>query len=126
MTNNVKDFIELHIDLLENSLNDFLLLATSDLSIYDQQNLIEILKSSGFNDVDKSIENILHYMITMELDTLDRDMYLTTFINRYFVGTLNMSMDYVFNYILDNEDEWDNEIHMKNGKYIVYPVGDHR
>ena len=125
MTEAVKNFIETNYELLEDEDNvvEFCHSAYNGLSIQQQKELIQVLNSAGIN-IDTAREQFIRFHITMTMETIERPVSLRVLIKRYFDGLLGFDEDWLFNYILDNEQEWDNKIELVNGSFKVFPVVD--
>lgn len=121
MTDSVKNFLEVNYELLDTDQDEFFHWAYNGLSIRQQQELIDVLTEAGI-DTESARERFMRFHITMTMETVERPVTLRVLIKRNFDGILGFDEDWLFNYILDNENEWDNKIEMINGTYYVYPV----
>ena len=123
MTEVVKNFLEVNYQLLDTDQNEFFHWAYNGLSIKSQQELVNVLAEAGI-DTEKARENFIRFLISMTMETIERPVTLRVLIKRNFAGILGFDEDWLFNYILDNEQEWDNKIKRINGTYYVYPAED--
>lgn len=123
MTEVVKNFIETNHSLLDTDPNEFCHSAYNGLSIQQQKELIHVLNTAGIN-IDEARERFVRFHITMTMDLVERPILLRVLISQYFSGVLGLDSDWFFQYILDNEQEWDNKIELVNGSYKVFPVVD--
>lgn len=123
MTDAVKNFLEVNYELLDTDQNEFFHIAYNGLSIRQQMELIRILSEAEI-DTSEARENFIRFHINMTMETIERPVTLRVLIKRNFEGILGFDEDWLFNYILDNEQEWDNKIELINGTYYVYPVID--
>ena len=121
MTEAVKKFLEVNYQLLDNDKNEFCHMAYNGLTRYQQKELMDILSEANI-DIEEARENFARFNIAMTFETVERPTALNTLITRYFNGILGLDTDWFFHYILDNEQEWDNEIKLSNGVFIVLPV----
>ena len=120
MTDAVKNFLEVNYELLDSDQNEFFHWAYNGLSIQQQQELINVLAIAGI-DVESGRETFMRFYIRMTMESIDRPVSLKVLINRYFEGILGFDEDWLFKYILDNQNEWDNKIELDHGIYYVYP-----
>lgn len=120
MTNAVKNFIETNYILLDTDPVEFFHSAYNGLSISQQKELVTVLEEASIPTQDAR-ETFIRFHITMTLETLERPVTLRVLVARFFDGILGFDADWIFNYILDNENEWDVEIALINGTYYVYP-----
>ena len=123
MTDAVKNFLEVNYELLDTDQNEFFHCAYNGLSLRQQQELINVISEAEI-DTESAREAFMRFHIMMTMETIERPVALRVLIKRYFSGVLGFDEDWLFNYILDNEQEWDNKIHLLNGTYYVYPVGE--
>ena len=123
MTEAVKNFLEVNYNLLDTDQNEFFHWAYNGLSIRQQMELVRVLSEAEI-DTSEARENFIRFHITMTMETIERPVTLRVLIKRNFEGILGFDEDWLFNYILDNEQEWDNKIELVNGTYFVYPVGE--
>ena len=123
MTDAVKNFLEVNYELLDTDPTEFFHWAYNGLSIRQQMELVRVLSEAEI-DTSEARENFIRFHITMTMETIERPVTLRVLIKRNFEGILGFDKDWLFNYILDNEQEWDNKIKLINGTYFVYPVGE--
>ena len=123
MTEAVKNFLEVNYELLDTDQTEFFHMAYNGLSISQQRELVYMLREANI-DTSESREQFIRFHIVMTMETIERPVTLRVLIKRYFDGILGFDEDWLFNYILDNENEWDNKIELINGTYYVYPVED--
>lgn len=123
MTESVKNFIETNYSLLDNDPIEFCHTAHNGLSRSQQKELMDILKESNIN-IDSAVEAFARFYIVMTMGIVERPVLLRVLISQYFNGVLGLDSDWFFQFILDNEQEWDNKIELVNGSYKVFPVVD--
>ena len=121
MNDTIKNFIEVNVDLLQTDPVEFFHIAYNGLSHYNQGELVSVLDNAGLNTY-AARESVFRYIITMMLDELGAKVSLRMFVSRKLAGVLGFKFDEAFNYVLDNEDEWNNTIRLENGMYYIYPV----
>lgn len=125
MTNDVKNFIETNWQLLDDNVVEFFHSAYNGLSLYCQKELIDVLQTAKI-DVEKARETTIHFIITMWMEDLGKPVYLSTFISRYLDGTLGYDADWLTDYIINNQSEWDDSVTIEiadNGDFLLYPEG---
>lgn len=121
MNINVKNFIETNYQLLETDPVEFFHSAYNGLSIPEQTQLVEALDEAEIETL-KARETVIRYIITMNFEVIERPVTLRVLVARMFRNVLGFDSEWLFNYILDNQNEWDNKIIKNNGTYYVYPV----
>ena len=121
MNINVKNFIETNYQLLETDPFEFFHAAYNGLSIPQQTQLVEALDEAEIETLEAR-ESVIRYIITMNFDVIERPVALRVIVARMFRNVLGFDSEWLFNYILDNQNEWDNKIIKTNGTYYVYPV----
>ena len=125
MTESVKNFIETNWQLLEDNAVEFFHSAYNGLSLYCQKELIDVLQTANI-DVEKAREITIHFIITMWMEDLDKPVYLSTLISRYLDGILGYNADWLTDYIIDNQSEWDDNVTIgitDNGDFLLCPEG---
>ena len=120
MTNEVKNFIETNIDLLDSAPNDFFMTAYNGLSIHEQSELIDVLNEAGI-EFQKSREAVLRFILTMNFDVLERPVFMQTYIDRYLFGILGYDYFELSQFILEESDEFDVDIVFENNDYKICP-----
>lgn len=123
MTNDVKNFIETNWQLLEDNAVEFFHSAYNGLSLYCQKELIDVLQTANI-DVEKARETTIHFIITMWMEDLDKPSYLSTFISRYLDGILGYDADWITDYIINNQTEWEDSVTIKIadlGDFLLFP-----
>ena len=123
MTDAVKNFLEVNYELLDTDQNEFLHWAYNGLNRSQQKELMNVLRDAEIN-IDTAVEAFARFHIVMTMETIERPVSLGVLISQYFNGLLGLDADWFFQYILDNEQEWDNKIQLINGVFKVLPVGD--
>lgn len=123
MNDTLKNFLETNIDLLESNQTEFFFTAYNALSGYNQTRLVELLDAAGL-DTYTSRERVFYYVVTRTLEDIEAPVQLRSLTNRYFAGALGFTTDAAISYILDNKSEWDSQIKLVNGVFIVYPSDD--
>ena len=123
MNHTVKYFIETNCDLLDTDSVEFWHKAENELSIVNQGSLVEYLEQAGFK-TEQDRERVLRYIITMQLFDVTSQTTLRAFIARYLTGILGFDADWLFDYIIDNKDEWDVNIETINGTTYITPQGE--
>ena len=121
MKDAVKNFLETNIILIETDPLAFFHSAYNGLTLREQKELIDVLNIAEI-DLEDARESFIRFHITMTMDVVTHRVSLDTLIDRYFVGILGFNFDWLFKYILDNQNEWDNKIENIGGTYYVYPV----
>lgn len=122
MTMEVKRYLETNKELLEqNNFYELLLFAYNSLVLKNQKDLVETLRKASI-DIDADLERVLYYIITRNFEDVQEPVYLRTFIDRYLLGILGSDFDYIFNLILDNEKDFEDQLEMQNGQYVVLPA----
>ena len=56
------------------------------------------------------------------MEDIDRQVSLRMFVARTLHNILGFDSEWIFNYILDNENEWDNKIELRNATYFIHPA----
>lgn len=120
MTEEVKNFIETNYELLDSDPNDFFMTAYNGLSIHQQGELIDILNDAGI-DFEQSRDAVLRFILTMNFDTLERPVFVDTYIARYLEGILGYDTFELRQFILEESDEFDVDIVVENNDYKIYP-----
>ena len=120
MTEEVKNFIETNYHLLDSDANDFFMTAYNGLSIHQQGELIDILNDAGI-DFEQSRDAVLRFILTMNFDTLERPVFVDTYIARYLKGILGYDNFELRQFILEESDEFDVDIVVENNDYKIYP-----
>lgn len=123
MTEAVKNFIETNYELLDTDAVEFCHSAYNGLSIQQQKELVNVLKTAGIN-IDKAREQFIHFHITMTMDLVDRVIFLETFVSRYLDGILGFNSEWLIDYIKDNKTEWDDSVYIEkdnDGEWKIYP-----
>lgn len=103
MTTSVKDFIEENVDLIETNLSVFFQKVKDDLPFIDHKEIIEILEKCGVHTLDARLENI-RYELMLETGVIYRNIYLDTFIDRYFSGMLGFDDEFIKKFIIQEKD----------------------
>lgn len=125
MTEEVKNFIETNWQLLEDNAIEFFHSAYNGLSLYCQKELIDVLQTANI-DVEKAREATLHFIITMHMNDFERPVYLSTFVERHLSGTLGYDTDWITDYIINNQTEWEDSVTINiadMGDFILFPEG---
>lgn len=120
MTEAVKNFIETNYHLLDSDSNDFFITAYNGLSIHQQGELIDILNDAGI-DFEQSRNTVLRFILTMNFDTLERPVFVDTYIDRYLKGILGYDNFELRQFILEESNEFDVDIVVENNDYKIYP-----
>ena len=123
MTEAVKNFLEVNYELLDTNQNEFFHIAYNGLSLSQQKELVTILSDAAI-DVDDAIESFIRFHINMTFQTIERPVTLKIIIKRYFDGILGLDDKWLYDYIINNQAEWDNKIESINGAHFVFPVVD--
>ena len=110
----VKNYFEEHISALDrDDWFEFVINAYQDLRSGEFNQLLEVLKSIEPKFEDK-VEPSLMYVITRALEDYDQDweaqpiMTIRQFLNRYMRSFFTFDIYYLENYVIANENEWDN------------------
>ena len=110
----VKNYFEEHISALDrDDWFEFIINAYQDLRSGEFNQLLEVLKSIEPKFEDK-VEPSLMYVITRALEDYDQDweaqpiMTIRQFLNRYMRSFFTFDIYYLENYVIANENEWDN------------------
>ena len=118
----VKNFIETNIQLLEdNQTFEFFISAYNGLDSGQQAELIRILDDSHVIDTKVVKEPVVRYIIDRAIEDLVENMNvpLTRFVYTQFPsGLLGETSGDLFEYILNNCDEWSREIDFKDNNII--------
>lgn len=123
MTIDVKNFIETNWQLLEDNAVEFFHSAHNGLSLHCQKELIDVLQTAKI-DVEKERETTIHFIITMWMEDLARPIFLSTFISRYLDGILGYDADWLNDYIINNQTEWEDKVTIEianQGDFLLYP-----
>ena len=110
----VKNYFEEHISALDrDDWFEFIINAYQDLKSEEFNQLLEVLKAIEPKFEDK-VEPSLMYVITRAFEDYDQDwdaapmMTIKQFLNRYMRSFFTFDIYYLENYIIANENEWDN------------------
>ena len=120
MNHAVKYFIETNCDLLDTDPVEFWHRAENELSIVNQGSLVEYLEQARFKTFDDR-ERVIRFVITMQLLDVSAKTTLRVFIARYLTGILGFDAEWLFDYIVDNKNEWDVKIERINGTTYIIP-----
>ena len=126
----VKNYFEEHISALDrDDWFEFIINAYQDLNSEEFNQLLEILKSIEPKFEDK-VEPSLMYIITRAFeDYADDDqaspiLTISGFLNRYMRSFFTFDIQYLENYIIANENEWDNVKKVSgNPQWRIYQNG---
>lgn len=105
MTEGVKNFLEVNAQLLDINQNEFFHIAYNGLTIPQQKELVSLLDDANI-DVAEARENFIRFHIGMTMETIERPIALETFIKRYEVVILGFDYEWLFDYIINNSEEW--------------------
>ena len=105
MTEGIKNFLEVNAQLLDTDQNEFFHIAYNGLTISQQKELVNLLGEANI-DVAEARENFIRFHIGMTMETIERPIALETFIKRYEVGILGFDYEWLFEYIINNSEEW--------------------
>ena len=110
----VKNYFEEHISALDrDDWFEFIINAYQDLRSEEFNQLLEVLKAIEPEFEDK-VEPSLMYVITRAFEDYDQDwdaqpiMTIRQFLNRYMRSFFTFDIYYLENYVIANENEWDN------------------
>lgn len=123
MTEAVKNFIETNYELLEDNAIEFFHSAHNGLSLYCQKELVDVLQTAHI-DVEKAREATIHFIITMHMEDIDRRVFLSTFVKRYLDGILGYDADWITDYIINNQTEWEDSVTITiadQGDFLLLP-----
>ena len=120
MTEAVKNFIETNYELLDSDSNNFFMSAYNGLSIRQQGELIDVLSEAGI-EFEQSRDAVLRFILTMKFDTLERPVFVDTYIDRYLYGILGYDEFELRQFILEQSNEFDVDIVVENNDYKIYP-----
>ena len=110
----VKSYFEEHISALDrDDWFEFIINAYQDLKSEEFNQLLEVLKAIEPKFEDK-VEPSLMYVITRAIEEYEEDwgansmVTIKQFLNRYMRSFFTFDIQYLENYIIANEKEWDN------------------
>lgn len=121
MTEAVKNFLEVNYELLDTNQNEFVHWAYNGLNRVQQKELVVVLSEAGIN-IRSAIEAFIRFHIAMTMEVVEHPVYLHLFVRQYFTGIMGLDTDWIVEFILENQQEWNNKIELVNGSFKVFPV----
>lgn len=118
----MSNFLITNKELLEEDrLTELFHTAYNGLEAHRQEELVNILEHVGVDTL-PAREAVIRFVITMLFEDLVKPVYLRDFINLYVDGTLGFTFDWLFDYIMNNESEWDVDLKIQpSGLVKVFP-----
>ena len=120
MIEEVKRFLKVNWPLLDKDMNEFFHIAYNGLNWHQMDELVAALDEAGIETL-TARENVLRFVITMQMEVLENSIPVRTFANRYVKGALGFSTPDIVEYIMENSDEWDVNIAFHDGDYWLDP-----